>query len=132
MSVAVVASFLDEADVAAADETASRVENTDAVVDAAGATASASTPDTSQPGGGARGGYEVGEILLCVALGADRGREAGGVAGLECGLGLDVVAPKVEQRLLERVVRVGEGEEAIQEVVRGGVGAGGVERGEGL
>jgi hypothetical protein len=42
------------------------------------------------------------------------------------------MAPEVEQRLLERVVRVGEGEEAVQEVVRGGAGAGGAERGEGL
>jgi hypothetical protein len=34
------------------------------------------------------------------------------------------VAPGVEQLLSKRVVRVGEGEEGVQEVVRGGAGAG--------
>ena len=64
--------------------------------------------------------------------GADQGLEEGRFAEPEYGLDLGGMAPKVEQRLLERVVCVGEGEEAVQEMVCGGTGAGGMEGGVGL
>ena len=52
---------------------------------------------------------------LCIGRGR---RKAGSVAGLECGLALGVMAPGSSS-----AVRIGEGEVAVQEVVRGSAGA---------
>jgi len=84
------------------------------------------------PGGGARGGREACEVLLGVAVRADGRREARRVTAPERGLGLGGVAPEVDERLPERAVRVGKGEQAVQEAVREGGGGGGGERGAGL
>jgi hypothetical protein len=66
------------------------------------------------------GGHNAGDVLLAVALGGDEGLEEGRITEPECG-----VAPKVKQHLPECTVRIGEGEESVQERIYGGAGSGG-------